>query len=56
MTLAQLRDGAGVPTLIEMARRDDGEHWLRERSIFWLGNADDDRARTTLRRSRRVTR
>jgi HEAT repeat protein len=49
MTLAQLRDGAGVPALIEMTRRDDGERWLRERSIFWLGNADDDRARSTLR-------
>jgi HEAT repeat protein len=50
MTLAQLRDGAGVPTLIEFARREsDDEHWLREKSIFWLGNAQDDRARTTLR-------
>ena len=49
MTLAQLRDGAGVPTLIEMAGRDDGEHWLRERAIFWLGNTQDDRARATLR-------
>lgn len=49
MALAQLRDGAGVPTLIEMAGRDDGEHWLRERAIFWLGNTQDDRARATLR-------
>lgn len=49
MTLAQLRDGAGVPTLIELTRRDDSEQWLRERSIFWLGNAQDDRARATLR-------
>ena len=43
MTLGQLRDGAGVPTLIEMTRRDDDARWLRERAIFWLGNADDDR-------------
>ena len=49
MTLGQLRDGAGVPALIEMTQRDDNEHWLRERAIFWLGNADDDRARATLR-------
>ena len=49
MTLGQLRDGAGVPSLIEMTRRDDNEQWLRERAIFWLGNADDDRGRATLR-------
>ena len=50
MTLGQLRDGAGVPTLIELASREsDNEHWLRDRAIFWLGNAEDDRARATLR-------
>jgi HEAT repeat protein len=48
MALAHLRDGAGVSALIEMTRRDD-ERWLRERAIFWLGNAHDDRARATLR-------
>ena len=49
MTLGQLREGAGVPTLIEMTRRDDSEHWARERAIFWLGNAGDERGRATLR-------
>jgi len=49
MTLAQLRDGAGVPALVEMTKGDGDERWLRERAIFWLGNADDDRARATLR-------
>lgn len=48
MALGHLRDGAGVSTLIEMTRRED-ERWLRERAIFWLGNAHDDRARATLR-------
>ena len=47
MTLGQLRDGVGVPTLIELTR--DGERWLRDRAIFWLGNAHDDRGRATLR-------
>jgi HEAT repeat protein len=49
MTLGHLRDGAGVPALIEMTKRDGDEHWLRERAIFWLGNAGDDRGRATLR-------
>ena len=50
MTLGQMRDGAGVPTLIDFASRDrDGEPWLRDRAIFWLGNTGDDRARATLR-------
>lgn len=49
MTVSQLRDGAGVPTLIEMTHGDDDARWLRERAIFWLGNADNERARTTLR-------
>lgn len=48
MTLGQLRNGAGVPALIEMTRRDD-DHWLRERAIFWLGNAGDERARAAVR-------
>jgi HEAT repeat protein len=48
MTLGQLRAGAGVPALIEMTQRDD-DHWLRERAIFWLGNAGDERARATVR-------
>lgn len=47
-TLSQLRDGAGAPTLIELARSDEAA-WLRERAIFWLGNTEDERARTTLR-------
>ncbi|HEX6051020.1 MAG TPA: HEAT repeat domain-containing protein [Gemmatimonadaceae bacterium] len=46
--LSQLRDAAGVPTLIALARGDEAA-WLRERAIFWLGNTDDERARTTLR-------
>ena len=46
MTLGQMRDGAGVPMLIEFASRESGDdHWLRDRAIFWLGNAEDDRAR-----------
>ena len=50
MTLAQLSDGAGVPTLIQLTRREGAdEHWLRDRAIFWLGNARDDSARVTLR-------
>jgi HEAT repeat protein len=32
-----------------MTKRDDGEHWLREKAIFWLGDADDERARTIVR-------
>jgi len=48
MTLGQLRDGAGVPALIEMTKRDD-DHWLRERAIFWLGNTGDERGRATVR-------
>jgi HEAT repeat protein len=47
MTLGQLRDGAGVTALIELTGR--GEHWLRDRAIFWLGNAHDDRGRAALR-------
>ncbi|MDF2773728.1 MAG: hypothetical protein K0S86_3225 [Geminicoccaceae bacterium] len=46
--LSQLRDGAGVPVLIELTRSDEAA-WLRERAIFWLGNTEDERARTTLR-------
>ena len=38
-----------MPALIEMTKRDDDDHWLRERAIFWLGNAGDDRGRATLR-------
>jgi HEAT repeat protein len=49
MTLGQLRDGAGVPTLIEITKREDATRWLRERAIFWLGNARDERGRSTLR-------
>ena len=50
MTLGQLRDGAGVPTLIGFASREnDDQHWLRDKAIFWLGNTGDDRARATLR-------
>ena len=49
MTLGQLRDGAGVPALIEMTKQDDDDHWLRERAIFWLGNAGDERGRATVR-------
>jgi len=49
-TLGQLRDGAGVPSLIEMTKRDDDDaRWLRERAIFWLGNAAETQGRATLR-------
>jgi HEAT repeat protein len=49
MALGQMRDGVGVPALIEMTKRDADDHWLRERAIFWLGNAGDDRGRATVR-------
>ena len=49
MTLSQLRDGAGVPTLIAFTQRDADVRWMRERAIFWLGNSNNDRARATLR-------
>jgi HEAT repeat protein len=46
--LAFAPDGAGVPALIGVTRGGvDG--WLREKAIFWLGQADDGRARSALR-------
>jgi HEAT repeat protein len=48
--LAFVGEGAGVPTLVGLARGGEGgDGWLREKAIFWLGQADDDRARAALR-------
>jgi HEAT repeat protein len=51
--LAQADDGAGVPALAAAARGEraagGADPWVRERAVFWLGTADDARARATLR-------
>jgi HEAT repeat protein len=41
--LSQLRHGAGVAPLIEIARRNPDPR-LRKKAIFWLGQSDDPRA------------
>ncbi|MEP6689516.1 MAG: hypothetical protein ABJD07_00090 [Gemmatimonadaceae bacterium] len=45
--LAQMPDGAGVTTLIEIANGADDVS-LRGKAAFWLGQADDPRARKAL--------
>jgi HEAT repeat protein len=51
--LARAADGAGVPALAAAARGEraagGGEPWVRERAVFWLGTAEDPRARATVR-------
>ncbi len=44
--LSQLDGGAGVPSLIDLART--GSTAVRRDAVFWLGQCDDPRARTTL--------
>ena len=46
--LSRLRDGAGIPALIEVARSAPNER-TRERAVFWLGQSDDARARAEVR-------
>lgn len=43
--------GAGVPALAAVARGMPAavDPWVRDRAVFWLGNARDPRARLTLR-------
>ncbi len=48
MGLAYLPNGEGVPSLIRAARSST-DRKLREKGIFWLSQADDERARGTLR-------
>ncbi len=53
VALALAPDGIGVPTLVAAAggvtAAGGGEPWVREKAVFWLGNARDPRARATLR-------
>ena len=46
--LSRLRDGAGVPALIDVARHAPSQR-VRERAVFWLGQSDDTRARAEVR-------
>jgi HEAT repeat protein len=46
--LAFVPDGGGVESLVRFAR-GRGEMRLRRKAAFWLGNADDPRARRVLR-------
>jgi hypothetical protein len=41
--LAQLRDGAGVPSLLEVARTHP-DRKIRKSAMFWLGQSNDPRA------------
>jgi HEAT repeat protein len=53
VALAHAPDGTGVPALVAAAsgRTDAGgaDAWVRDRAVFWLGNARDGRARAALR-------
>ncbi len=46
--LSRLPDGAGLPSLIELARSAPSTR-LRARAVFWLGQSDDRRAREEVR-------
>ncbi|NUO65498.1 MAG: HEAT repeat domain-containing protein [Gemmatimonadaceae bacterium] len=46
--LSRLRDGAGVPALIDLARTASNDE-VRERAVFWLGQLDDKRGREEVR-------
>ena len=41
--LAELKDGEGVPLLIDLARRHRNPA-VREQAFFWLGESEDARA------------
>jgi HEAT repeat protein len=41
--LSQLRNGEGVPALLEVARSNPSDV-VRSRSLFWLGQSGDQRA------------
>jgi len=41
--LSQLREGAGIPALIRLARTDRDPS-VRKKAIFWLGQSEDPRA------------
>ncbi|MDB4913198.1 MAG: hypothetical protein JWM95_842 [Gemmatimonadetes bacterium] len=45
--LSQLESGAGIPALIELARK--GPQGTRKNAVFWLGQCGDPRALRTLR-------
>jgi HEAT repeat protein len=48
--LSEIDDGAGVPALMQLTERDDSENpWLREKAVFWLGNAGDAKGRARIR-------
>jgi HEAT repeat protein len=53
VALAHAPGGIGVPALVAAAsgRPDAGgaDAWVRDRAVFWLGNAGDPRARAALR-------
>lgn len=53
VVLALASSGAGVPALVAVARGERAaggdDDRLRERAVFWLGNARDPRARAALR-------
>ncbi|HEX8850186.1 MAG TPA: HEAT repeat domain-containing protein [Gemmatimonadaceae bacterium] len=46
--LSRLRDGAGMPALIDVARNAPNSE-VRERAVFWLGQSDDKRGREEVR-------
>ena len=46
--LSRLRDGAGIPALIDIARNAPSRG-VRERAVFWLGQSEDTRARAEVR-------
>jgi len=45
--LAMLRDDAGLPSLMDLARR--GSEGVRKSAVFWLGQSDEPRARALVR-------
>lgn len=48
--LALAPGAVGVPALVRVAQGGGGtDAWVREKAVFWLGQADDERARATLR-------
>jgi HEAT repeat protein len=53
IALAHAPDGAGVPALAAAASgrpgAGGGDAWVRDRAVFWLGNARHPEARATLR-------
>jgi HEAT repeat protein len=45
--LSMIRDGAGVPALLDLARR--GSVGLRKAAVFWLGQREEPQARALVR-------